>query len=58
MAAIMAIANCAQPGGQALYGVLFDIFSEIPWVVMSGGAVGAFLISLYSKRVFQKLNND
>ena len=54
----MAIANCAQPGGQALYGVLFDIFSEIPWVVMSGGAVGAFLISLYSKRVFQKLNND
>ncbi len=58
MAAIMAIANCAQPGGQALYGVLFDIFSEIPWVVMSGGAVGAFLISLYSKRAFQKLNND
>lgn len=58
MAAIMAVANCAQPAGQALYGVLFDIFSEIPWVVMSGGAVVAFLISLYSKRAFQKLNND
>lgn len=58
MAAIMAVANCSQPAGQALYGVLFDVFSEIPWIVMTGGAAAAFGISLYSRKVFQKLKQD
>lgn len=58
MAAIMAVANCSQPAGQALYGVLFDIFSEIPWIVMTGSAAAAFGISLYSRKVFQKLKRD
>ena len=58
MAAIMAVANCSQPAGQALYGVLFDVFSEIPWIVMTGSAAAAFGISLYSRKVFQKLKRD
>jgi len=58
MACMMAIANCASPLGQAVYGVLFDVCAAVPWLVMLGSAVIAFLISLYSKNVFVRLEKE
>lgn len=56
MAAIMAVSGCSQPIGQAVYGLLFDVFVNVPYTVMMGSAALAFAISLYSRRVFVKLS--
>lgn len=45
MAALIALALCGQPIGQALYGVLFDRFSTSPQVVHFGASLSAFLSS-------------
>ena len=58
MAALISIAMCGQPIGQAIYGVLFDVFATDTWVVLIGAAAAALLISLYSKKVFDKLENS
>ena len=58
MAALISIAMCGQPIGQAIYGVLFDIFAMHAWGVLIGAAVAALLISLYSKRIFSQLENS
>ena len=55
MALIMAVANCAAPAGQAMYGLLFDVCSMVPWAIMVGATVVSIGISLYSKKVFFKL---
>lgn len=52
MAVIIAISSCSQPLGQAVYGVLFDVFSNKPYWVMTGAAMLAMAVSLYSKKVF------
>ena len=57
MAALISIAMCGQPIGQAMYGVLFDVFAAHPWAVLLGAALAAFLISLYSKQIFGRLEN-
>ena len=57
MALIMAVANCAAPAGQAMYGLLFDVCSMVPWAIMLGAAVVSIVISLYSKKVFFKLES-
>ena len=58
MAALISIAMCGQPIGQAIYGVLFDLFAMHTWIVLIGAAVAALLISLYSKRIFSQLENS
>ena len=57
MAVIIAVSSCSQPVGQAVYGVLFDVFSDKPYAVMIGTAVLAMSVSLYSKRIFAALEN-
>ena len=57
MALIMAVANCAAPAGQAMYGLLFDVCSMVPGAIMLGAAVVSIGISLYSKKVFFKLES-
>ena len=56
--AVEAIAMCGQPIGQAIYGVLFDIFESRTWIVLIVAAVAAFLIALYSKKIFSKLEDS
>lgn len=58
MAFVMAVSNCASPLGQALYGVLFDLCREFPWMVLFGSALAAFCISLCSKPVFIRLEKE
>lgn len=57
MAALISIAMCGQPIGQAIYGVLFDVFAAHTWIVLIGAAGAALLISLYSKKIFGQLEN-
>lgn len=58
MAVIIAVSSCSQPVGQAVYGVLFDVFSDKPYLIMIGAAVLAMAVSLYSKRVFAVLDME
>lgn len=53
MAALISIAMCGQPVGQALYGLLFGLFA--PYLVLLGAAGAALCISLCSRRVFGRL---
>ena len=58
MAVIIAVSGCSQPLGQAVYGVLFEILSEIPYAVMIGAAVISFVVALSSKKIFERLENS
>lgn len=58
MAVIIAVSCCSQPFGQAVYGVLFDVFSDRPYLVMMGAAVLAMAVSFYSKKVFAVLEKE
>lgn len=58
MAVSIAVSSSSQPVGQAAYGLLFDTFSDKPYVVMIGAAVLAMGISLYSKRTFAALDES
>ncbi|MCM1119366.1 MAG: MFS transporter [bacterium] len=58
MAVIIAVSSCSQPVGQAIYGVLFDVFADKPYLVMIGAAVLAVAVSLYSKKIFAVLEGE
>ena len=55
MAALISIAMCGQPVGQALYGLLFGLFALYPYLVLLGAAGAALCISLCSRRIFGRL---
>lgn len=55
MATLVAVAMCGQPIGQMVYGILFDVFIQETWVVMFVASIASIMISIYSKRIFQKL---
>lgn len=57
MAVIIAVSSCSQPLGQAVYGVLFDVFSDVPYVVMIGAAAVSFAVAVFSKRIFAGLES-
>lgn len=44
--------------GQAVYGVLFDIFADKPYLITTGAAILAMAVSLYSKKVFAVLEKE
>lgn len=56
MAVITAISSCSQPLGQAVYGVLFDTLSNMPYTVMIGSAAASMAVALASKRIFERLD--
>lgn len=58
MAAILAVANCAQPLGQALYGLLFEALSDEAWGVMVGAALLSGLIDLAARPTFRALEEE
>lgn len=58
MAVIIAVSNCSQPVGQALYGILFDIFADKPYAVMLAATAAALIISIYSRKIFAALEKE
>ena len=55
MASIIAVALCSQPIGQGIYGVLFKQFYNQPWQLLIIASLLGVSVSLYSKKVFQRL---
>jgi len=53
---LMAISMCAQPVGQALYGVLFEQLIDLPWIVVLGSAGISAIIAVYSKATFKMID--
>lgn len=58
MAFVMAIATCAYPLGQAMYGVLFDVLKNQVWLVILIGAVLSLLVSVAAQMNLRKLKES
>lgn len=54
---IMALCFCAQPIGQAIYGLLFERFLSAPAGVVLIAAIISIFLLLYSKSIFGTLKN-
>ncbi len=52
----MALAMCAQPLGQAMYGFLFDVFKATPYFVVFGSAIVSGGIAVWSIKVFKNID--
>ena len=57
-ASVLAVSNCAQPVGQALYGLLFDALAGAPWLVLFLAAVLALAVALGSRSVFARMEAE
>ncbi|MEG1888684.1 MAG: MFS transporter [Lachnospiraceae bacterium] len=56
IALMMSIAMCSQPIGQAMYGVIFDLFRNNTGLILLCVALLSALISIASKRIFRVMN--
>lgn len=55
IALMMSLSTCAQPIGQALYGVVFDVFSNHTGIILLCVAALSAVIALVSKRTFKSV---
>lgn len=55
---ILTVSMCAQPLGNALYGVLFQIFKEYEFVVILFGGAVSLLIAIGTKKIFEGFCNN
>lgn len=53
---ILALSMCAQPLGQACYGLLFQKLPEMTWVILLGTGIVSCGIAGYSKKVFGNMS--
>ena len=58
IAVIITVAMCAQPLGNALYGVLFEICNGFEFAVILFAGVISLIISLKAAKVFSKYFNE
>ena len=58
MALVMAITTCAYPLGQALYGVLFDVFQSAVWLVILIGMILSLIVSVIAKKNLKNLREN
>ena len=58
MATVLATANCAQPLGQAVYGLLFEGLADHAWAVMLGAGLLAACLALRARPVFWALEKE
>ncbi len=55
IAVVLTISMCAQPLGNALYGVLFEIFRGFEYVVVLFAGVVSLVIAVRARNIFEKL---
>lgn len=53
----LAISMCAQPIGQALYGLLFERMVGREWMIVLGSAVASMVIAWLSRRTFSQMDD-
>lgn len=56
MSCIFMFSLSAQPIGSAVYGILFDVLSETPHIIIFGVVIISSIISLASKKVFKNFD--
>lgn len=57
MAFISTLNICVEPVGRAVYGVLFDVFSNHVYIIILLTSVMTIFIALTTKRPFEKMSN-
>lgn len=55
---LMVIGMCAQPAGQAMYGILLERFAANPGGILVGAALAGCVMAAFSAGVFGKIVND
>lgn len=58
LACLMALSTCAQPIGQAVYGVLFEALADSVWIILLGTALITCVIAVFSKKSFAILKAE
>lgn len=58
IACIMAIIMCAQPIGQLIYGVLFEVFSQHISGIIIGAGIISLLIAIYAGNILPQLGDN
>ncbi|MEG1069264.1 MAG: MFS transporter [Ruthenibacterium sp.] len=56
IALMISVSMCAQPIGQAIYGIVFDVFQNHTGIILLCTALLAALVSLTSKKVFSGID--
>ncbi|MEG2672515.1 MAG: MFS transporter [Ruthenibacterium sp.] len=56
IALMISVSMCAQPIGQAIYGIVFDVFQNHTGIILLCTALLAALVSLASKKVFSGID--
>ncbi|MEG2434790.1 MAG: MFS transporter [Ruthenibacterium sp.] len=56
IALMISVSMCAQPIGQAIYGIVFDVFQNHTGIILLCTALLAALVSLASKKVFSSID--
>lgn len=54
----MAVSMCAQPAGQAMYGILFDRFEQQPYIVIGMTLAVTVAVVLMSRRIFAGIRQE
>lgn len=52
MAFVITFSACAQPLGQLIYGVLFDVFAEVVWVVLAATGLAVICMGISFRGLF------
>lgn len=52
---LLAFSICAQPIGQAIYGLLFEVFAAKSWMIILGTSIVSLGIGYFSKKIFKTL---
>ena len=58
MALILTVSMCAQPLGNALYGVLFEISEGAEWAVILFACVVSMMIAMVARKVVRGFAQD
>lgn len=53
MAIIMAVAHCASPIGQMIYGAAFEAFQTSIWIPVLFISVAMFVMSIVAQRILK-----
>lgn len=58
IAVVLTVSMCAQPLGNALYGVLFEICKDFEYIVVLFAGVVSLLIAIGTRNIFKKLSPE
>ena len=58
IAVILTVSMCAQPLGNALYGILFEICREHEYAVVLFSGVASMLIAFSTKNIFKEILSE